>query len=240
MMKEITGKDRFGNEYTDSFHEDGKIKRSTQTSRDKDFEFMGDTYSWDYLHSLYPIKDYVDEYHQKIELYKDKYNRLLLYFYNEYINFNGGIDREDFLWVVVKDEADADALSQEYRLNRLREPYIAGDENNWMAAHQYIEDNSMTIEEKAQHRYNYLQSVLEAKYPADEIFTSFKYAIAAFSTDEDKSAFNIVSRILKRPWNNLDRESAILIYSEVAKLLTGIDNDEFIQQQYGKYPIPDD
>lgn len=84
------------------------------------------------------IRTYVDEYHQEIKLCRDKYGRLMLYFYDEYMNFNGDDDREDYLWVVTKDENDAEVLSEAHRFGRLRVPYIAADEKGWMAAHQII------------------------------------------------------------------------------------------------------
>lgn len=99
---------------------------------------MGNSYSWSYLRSLDSIKSYVDNYHQQIALCKDKHGFLLLYFYDEYMNFSGDNDREDYLWVLVENEADADELAEAYRLERLREPYIAADENDWMAAHQFV------------------------------------------------------------------------------------------------------
>lgn len=137
-MEEIKSKDRFGNEYTDIHMSDGQIQRCTQTSRGKEFEFMGNSYTWSYLRSLTLMKNYVDEYHEQIMLFEDKYGLLLLYFYDEYMNFSGDNDREDYLWVVVKDENDADELAEVYRLKRLRKPYIAADENGWMAAHQFV------------------------------------------------------------------------------------------------------
>lgn len=140
-MKKLTGIDRFGNEYTDSYHEDGRIKRCTQTNIRSEFEFLGDTYSLEILRQMCFVKEYLDSYHNTIDLFRDKYGRLLLHFYDEEMRFDGYPDREDLLWVVVKDEADADELSQAYCLSRLREPYIAGDENEWMAAHQYVEIN---------------------------------------------------------------------------------------------------
>ena len=139
-MEEIKEKDRFGNKYADTRMSDGRIKRCTQTNRNKEFEFMGNTYSWSYLRSLASIKNYEDEYHHQIELCRDKYGLLLLYFYDEYMNFSSDNDREDYLWVVVEDEADADELAEAYRLERLREPYIAADENGWMAAHQFVDE----------------------------------------------------------------------------------------------------
>lgn len=141
-MKEVKGKDRFGNEYTDSYCNDGRISRCTQTNMQSEFEFLGDTYSLEILEHASLVKEYLDDYHNKIKLCRDQYGRLLLFFYDEEMNFDGGPDREDFLWVIVKDEADADELSQAYRLSRLREPYIAGDEKKWMAAHQYIEQKT--------------------------------------------------------------------------------------------------
>lgn len=140
-MEEITGNDRFGNEYTDTFLNDGQIMRCTQTMRNKEFEFMGDTYSLDNLHFLPLVKNYVDEYHQQISLYKDKYGRLLLHFYDEYMNFSGDNDREDYLWVVVEDVHDADELVEASRFARLRTPYIAADENVWMSAHQFVKQS---------------------------------------------------------------------------------------------------
>lgn len=137
-MGEIKRIDRFGNKYEDTQMSDGRIKRCTQTNRKKEFDFMGNTYSWSYLQSLSSIKDYVDEYHQQIALCKDKYGRLLLYFYDEYMDFSGDNDREDYLWVVVENEKDADELAEAYRLSRLRTPYIAADEKGWMAAHQFV------------------------------------------------------------------------------------------------------
>lgn len=137
-MEELKGKDLFGNEYTETMYEDGRVKRCTQTNRKSRFDFLGDVYTWIDLRHLPTIKTYVDEYHQEIKLCRDKCGRLLLYFYDEYMNFNGDDDRVDYLWVVVKDENDAEELSEAHRFSRLRVPYIAADEKGWMAAHQII------------------------------------------------------------------------------------------------------
>jgi hypothetical protein len=138
----IKGMDKFGNEFTDSHFANNRIERCTQTERGKNFEFLNDIYNWGMLWGLSIVKVYEDDYHYKIKLYKDSYGRLLLHFYEEEMNFDGP-DREDFLWVSVKDEADADNLATVGSFSRLREPYIAASEGTWMSAHEMV--NSQMI-----------------------------------------------------------------------------------------------
>lgn len=137
-MEEVEGKDRFGNDYTDSYLENGLIYRCTQTDISHEFEFLGDTYSSDILSRAETVKEYQRTYHSFVRLLRDQYDRLLLFFYDRYANFDGRADREDYLWVVMQDQLDADLFSYMPRFGRLRKPYIAGDEERWMAAHQYV------------------------------------------------------------------------------------------------------
>lgn len=137
------GKDRFGNDYTlDSLNMREGIQ-ITQTKRTKRFEFMRNEYSWSMLQDNELVKIYYSESHSSATLEKDKYDRLLLFFWDEEWNFDGGPDREDYLWVVVEDESDADQLVEAGKLSRLRVPFIAADENNWMSAHQYVDNYYM-------------------------------------------------------------------------------------------------
>ena len=55
------------------------------------------------------------------------------------MNFDGGPDREDILWTLVADENDSEHLTHEGNMSLLREPFVATDETNWVAAHEYVD-----------------------------------------------------------------------------------------------------
>ena len=106
IKKEEVYEDKYGNSFSIERAGD-KFVKVTQTNRYSDFEFLGHLYSYDILKQNKTLKTYVDEYHCQRLLQKDAYGRLLLYFYDEYMRTNGD-DREDYLWVVMRDEAEAD------------------------------------------------------------------------------------------------------------------------------------
>jgi hypothetical protein len=85
------------------------------------------------------LKIYWDNYHSDRKLVKDKYNRLFHYRYDEEMNFDGDPDREDILWTFVADEKDSDRLTHVGYMSLLREPFVAADETNWVAAHEYVD-----------------------------------------------------------------------------------------------------
>ena len=136
-----TRHDRFNNKVTIFKLEDGTFRKETQTNKRSDFEFLGDTYSYQLLDSSATIKVYWDNSDSERKLVQDKYGRLFHYRYDEEMNFNGGDDRVDILWTLVTDEKDSDNLSQQGGLSLLREPYVASAETNWVAAHEYSEND---------------------------------------------------------------------------------------------------
>ncbi|MTK53102.1 hypothetical protein [Paludibacter sp.] len=132
-------RDKFGNKIEVTELNDNCFKKVTQTNNHSDFEFMGETYSCNLLLSAETVKVYWDEYHSIRELVKDKYGRLFHYRYDEEMRFDGGPDREDFLWTLVESESQSDRLSEESGMSLLVEPFIAGDETGWMSAHEYVD-----------------------------------------------------------------------------------------------------
>ena len=135
-------KDKLGNSFTIERQGDSFVK-VTQTNRLSKFMFLGDVYSYEILRSdMYQkstvIKTYYSDYHHEASLQQDIYGRLILYFYDEEIRFDDRPDREDHLWLFVEDEADADKMAEKGKLLRLRAPYIAADEESWMAAHEPV------------------------------------------------------------------------------------------------------
>lgn len=140
--EEISYQDQFKNVVTITKLKDGNFDKVTQTNKNSDFEFLGDTYSYGLLNSAETVKVYWESYHSKRSLEKDKYGRLFHYRYDEEMNFDGGDDREDILWTLVANEADSDELAQKGGLSLLREPYVASAETNWVAAHEIYEKQS--------------------------------------------------------------------------------------------------
>ena len=116
---------------------DGLVKRITKTSANREFLFLGQMYSIETLYGSH-VKVYYDSYHREISLLKDKYGRLFLYYYCEEMNFDGGDDRVDETFCLVKDESDADELyaSGVYRWGR--EPYVYKDEADFVSVHEII------------------------------------------------------------------------------------------------------
>jgi hypothetical protein len=110
----------------------------TQTDTSSEFGFLGNIYTRKILNQNQIVKTYERDNHHEVLLQRDKYGRLLLYFYDEEMRFDGGDDRVDHLWVFVKNKADAEKMATVGKLSRLRIPYIAGDETSWMAVHQYL------------------------------------------------------------------------------------------------------
>ena len=132
-------RDEFGNKVTLTKLNDGRYKKTTQTNKNTKFEFLGDTYSYDMLEMSDTLKVYWDNYHSERKLVKDRYGRLFHYRYDEEMNFDGGPDREDILWMLVANERDSDQLSQVGNMSLLREPFVAADEADWVAAHEYVD-----------------------------------------------------------------------------------------------------
>jgi hypothetical protein len=128
--KDIICRDKFGNKVTIIKLNDGCYKKTTQTNKNTEFEFLGDTYSYDMLGLSYTLKVYCDNYHSDRKLVKDKFGRLFHYRYDEEMNFDGGPDREDILWTLVADEKDSEQLTHVGNMSLLREPYVAADEIN--------------------------------------------------------------------------------------------------------------
>lgn len=132
--------DSFGNKVEILKLSDNRYKKVTQTNRHSRFEFLNSKYSISILESAGDIKTYWDEYHSVRKLVQDCYGRLFHYRYDEEMNFDGGDDRVDILWILVADEKDSDELSNNSSsLSLLREPYVAADETGWVAAHEYTE-----------------------------------------------------------------------------------------------------
>jgi len=131
--------DKFGNKVTLTKLNDGRYKKITQTNKNTEFEFMGDTYSYDLLERSSTLEVYWDKSDSYRKLVKDKYGRLFHYRYDEEMNFDGGPDREDILWTLVVDEIDSEQLTHVGNLSLLREPFVAADETNWVAAHEYVD-----------------------------------------------------------------------------------------------------
>ena len=131
--------DKFGNKVTLTKLNDGRYKKTTQTNKNTEFEFMGDTYSYDMLERSSTLEVYWDKSDSYRKLVKDKYGRLFHYRYDEEMNFDGGLDREDILWTFVADEIDSKQLTHVGNMSLLREPFVAADETNWVAAHEYVD-----------------------------------------------------------------------------------------------------
>ena len=66
-----------------------------------------------------------------------------------------------------------------------------------------------------------LQTSLHEKYSFEDVKNTLLYISSIFLLSTDKSQDGIVSRVLKRPQNSLDRSSIIVIYQFVAKKAMG-------------------
>jgi hypothetical protein len=137
--EKIHYRDKFGNKVTIYTLTDGSFRKETQTNKSTEFEFLGDTYSYRIICASRHIKEYWETSHSVRSLVKDKYGRLFHYRYDEEMRFDGDADREDSLWTFVQDEKDSDQLTSVGNLSLLREPYIASDETDWVAAHEYVD-----------------------------------------------------------------------------------------------------
>jgi hypothetical protein len=78
------------------------------------------------------VKTYWDRDKSKCHLVRDEYGRLFLYCWEEETTFDGTSDRLDMLWVLVKNEAEANSLKNEGFLTLSNYPHISSDGNNWM------------------------------------------------------------------------------------------------------------
>ncbi len=113
---------------------DGTVKRITKTTADKKFQFKGEEYGiHDFL--MTQKKVYFESYHNELALYEDVHGRLILYYYNEEMCFDGD-DRVDEMFNLVKDEQDADDLCKDggYRWGRV--PYVYKSENGFVSVHE--------------------------------------------------------------------------------------------------------
>ena len=93
-----------------------------------EFIFLNKTYTFNTLHNAQVLKTYSKTSHSERKLVKDSYGRLFHYRYDEEMRFGSDDDREDYLWVLVVNEADSDFLATQSRLSVLRPPYITADE----------------------------------------------------------------------------------------------------------------
>lgn len=96
------------------------------------FTFQGDDYLLSMLRYARIVKTYWDRDKSKCHLVRDKYGRLFLYCWEEETTFDGTSDRLDMLWVLVKNEAEANSLKNEGFLTLSNYPHISSDGNNWM------------------------------------------------------------------------------------------------------------
>ena len=97
-----------------------------------EFQFLGNAYSLLTLFEAETLKTYWETSHSERSLVRDMYGRLFHYRFDEEMSFDDRPDREDYLWVLVTDEKDSDALTKVTNLGLLRPPYIAADENGWV------------------------------------------------------------------------------------------------------------
>jgi hypothetical protein len=138
---DIVFRDKFGNKVSIAQLNDGTFRKTTQTNKNTEFEFLGNTYSYSLLISSRKIKEYWETSRSERYLVEDKYGQLFHYRFDEEMNFDGGDDRQDILWTFVTDEKDSDQLAEVWMLSLLREPYVAADETDWMAAHEYVDQH---------------------------------------------------------------------------------------------------
>ena len=97
-----------------------------------EFTFLNKTYTISTLQNAQVLKTYSEISHSERKLIKDSYGRFFHYRYHEEMRFGGNDDREDYLWVLVENEADSDFLATQSRLLVLRPPYITADETGWV------------------------------------------------------------------------------------------------------------
>ncbi|MDR0830666.1 MAG: hypothetical protein LBN95_11240 [Prevotellaceae bacterium] len=143
-METTESQDQFGNRVEIQHYADGR-KGKTTFPTNKYFDFLGKTYAGFVFTRRYgvpeslnvDIKVYYKDNDSEAALQRDYYGRLWLYFYDEY-RLSNGDDRYDYLWVLVADEADADELVKDYRLSRLRVPFVAYDGYGWWSAHEWV------------------------------------------------------------------------------------------------------
>ena len=69
--KDIVFHDKFGNKVAITKLNDGRFKKITQTNKNSEFEFLGDTYSYDMLERSYTLEVYWDKSHSYRKLVKD-------------------------------------------------------------------------------------------------------------------------------------------------------------------------
>jgi hypothetical protein len=103
--------DKEGNRIVIQQYNDGRRKKITFPKyTSSGFEFQGKEYNLPLLRLNERVKIYYGDSDSEARLERDTYGRLWVFFYDE------------------------------YRLSRLREPYISYDGCGWMAAHEFIEN----------------------------------------------------------------------------------------------------
>jgi hypothetical protein len=96
-------------------------------------KFRGDVYNYDILSNSKIIKTYTDTYHDTQMLKEDKYGRLWLNVYHDY----GFDDRIEETFDLVKDEQEADKLSEKDTYHYMGEPpFIHATELNDFILHE--------------------------------------------------------------------------------------------------------
>jgi hypothetical protein len=96
------------------------------------FAFQGNNYLLSMLRHAKIIKTYWDRSKSERHLVCDEYGRLFLYCWEEETTFDGTSDRLDLLWVLVKNEEEADSLKNEGLLTLSNHPHISTDRHDWM------------------------------------------------------------------------------------------------------------
>lgn len=99
------------------------------------FYFQGRHYSLPDLLRAKVRKNYWIHSHSERCLVEDDNGNLFHYMFEEDMRFDGRPDRQDHLWVLVRDEADSNQLATMDRMELLRPPYIAADETGWVAVY---------------------------------------------------------------------------------------------------------
>lgn len=149
---DIVFRDKFGNRGCINELKDGGFHKTTHTNRYTHFEFLDKKYSIRLLNAATIEKVYWEKRHSERKLVKDRYGRLFHYCFEEVLNYDGGADREDYLWILVSDEKDSDHLSSMKGISLLRPPFVEADESEWTAAHNII-NNGIRKQKRARGRF---------------------------------------------------------------------------------------
>ena len=136
---EILGKDKFGNPVSikrkyDSWHGSRLVKVTTANWL-SEFMFLGDVYSYNILFESETIKKYQGWGYYEVDLLRDIYGRLILYFEDIDSYFSSGRKEQNVFWKFVDNETEADDEGSDGRLRYVYEPYIHGtifnDDKTW-------------------------------------------------------------------------------------------------------------